>query len=79
MQPVSKYTWSYISSKFFKMYATKAVYSRPYDLKVYNRSCYAQNKPSNWSNPPLGPPTDPLKYGTPQRYNFMGDAGWNPI
>ena len=30
-------------------------------------------------DPSKAPPTDPLKYVTPQRYDFMGDVGWNPI
>jgi hypothetical protein len=71
MQPVSEYTWSYISSKFFKMYSTKAVYSRPYDLKTYNRSCYAQNKSASWQNPPIAPPAPPArKFDTSINFGF---------
>jgi len=39
------------------------------------------NRPvTNWCYPSKAPPspTDPLKYGTPQKYKFMGDTGWNP-
>ena len=79
MQPIAKYTWSHICSKYFGMYFPKAVYAKLYDLRIYNRSAYAYNKAASWSNPPVAPPIDPLKYGTPQRYNFMGDVGWNPI
>lgn len=31
-----------------------------------------------YKKPPLAPPIDPLKYGTPRRL-FLGDTGWNPI
>ena len=38
------------------------------------------NRPvTKWCDPSKAPPTYPLKYGTPQRYIFMGDEGWNPI
>jgi hypothetical protein len=38
------------------------------------------NRPvTNWSNPSKAPPNDPLKYGTPQRYYFIGDQEWNSI
>ena len=79
MQPVSEYTWRYISSKFFGMYYHADVCAKAFTPHIYNRSSYALNKSSNWSNPPLGPPIDPLKYGTPQKNKGMGDEEWNPI
>jgi hypothetical protein len=41
-------------------------------------SCQGRSA-SDWSDPHQAPPTDPLKYGTPERYNFMGDEEWNAI
>ena len=71
MQPISEYTWSHIRSKFFGMYTTKAVYARSYEPKIYNRSCYALNKSSSWSNPPLAPPSPPArKFDTSINFGF---------
>jgi len=75
MKPVSVYTWSHIKSKYFAMYSPV----RTYVCNTPALAAYALNAASNWQNPPLGPPKNSLNYGTPQRYNFMGDAGWNPI
>jgi len=46
--------------------------------KMYGDSSCHGRKASGWSDPHHAPPTDPLKYGTPQRYNFMGAEEWNP-
>lgn len=38
------------------------------------------NRPvTEWCNPSKAPPTGPLKYGTPQRYKFIGDEAWSRL
>ena len=68
MKPISKYTWRHIKSKLFEMYAHKAVFVRPYEPYIYNRSSYAMNKSSSWSNPPLAPPA--RKFDTSINFGF---------
>ena len=77
MQQSSKYTWSYIRNAMRSRSARLCTSMRDSTF-CFSLSTFPIHA-SDWQNPPFAPPIDPLKYGTPQRYNFMGDAGWNPI
>ena len=71
MQPISEYTWSHVKSKYFAMYAPV----KSYVCGTPTLAAYALNAASSWQNPPLGPPRDPLKYGTPTKVIIRGKIG----
>ena len=73
MQQTSHYTWSYLYSA-----------NRARSVRICTSMNAHKQTPATatfydyWENPPVAPPTDPLKYRTPQKYRIMGDTGWNP-
>lgn len=81
MKLINEYPWSHIGGKFFEMYYHNSVRAKSYvshPTWPTKNTSYATTAASSWSNPPVAPPNDPLKYGTPQKDKGMGDEEWNP-